>query len=102
MIKGKDYIGGWLLGYSKKICWRLCSFFVNKKLATSIKRYLSQSEKDVSKFENTNIFYISPSRKLNIPLSLDNKRGHLENSFQLGFEDIRSSSKLKLFYQEFL
>lgn len=79
-----------------KICWSLYSFFVNKKLGMSIKKYLSQNEKDFTKFDNINIFFISPSRKLKTA-PLDNKREHLEDSFHLGFEDIRKNSKLKLF-----
>jgi len=81
-----------------KIFLNIYSIFVSNGLRSSIKKYINQDisyleEKD---FQDLNIIFIYPSRKLKTN-TLNNKKENLEDSFDLGFEDVRKNNKLKLF-----
>lgn len=81
-----------------KIFLSIYSIFINKSLHSSIKKYINQdiSHLEKKEFEDINIIFIYPSRKLKTN-TLNNKKENLEDSFNLGFEDIKKNNKLKLF-----
>lgn len=84
------------VSFITKIFYSLHSFFVNDNIRKLLKIHCASNPYNISPRENINIFIIRPSRKLPI-FPLDNKKLHLEESFALGYEDLKNNSEFKTF-----
>lgn len=84
--------------FSTKMFWITCSFFVNKNLQKAIRNYCKTKNNKVSMQSGVNYLFIKPSRKLKTS-ALDVDRGHLTDSFNLGYNDTESNRDLKEFIQ---
>ena len=75
--------------------WKTYSLFVNKGLSKAVVEY--SNKKHIQKeIVGVDVIYISPTKKLSIS-ALDNKKKHLEEAFNLGYEDTRDNAELKRF-----
>jgi predicted patatin/cPLA2 family phospholipase len=80
-----------------KIFYGLHSFFVNKNIKKVLKIHCTSGIHSVKQQKNINMIIISPSKKLQIH-PLDNKKLHLDESFSLGYEDLKNNTEFKTFF----
>jgi len=84
--------------FTKVFC-HMYSFFTNANVKKTVRQYCNDSFRQIKPQEDIHMIVITPSRRLKTHL-LDNTRQNLEDSFFLGFEDIKNSSEFQLFLRD--
>lgn len=79
-----------------KIPWYIYYFLIKRNLKKLVRQYYLSNIKNIESQKEINTIIISPSCKLLIS-TLDNKKEHLEDSFNLGYKDVENSNELKVF-----
>ncbi|MFA5994244.1 MAG: patatin-like phospholipase family protein [Parcubacteria group bacterium] len=87
------------MAFATKAFYILYSFFTNKNIRKLLRRHCEPNHHLINPQKNINMIIISPSRKLQIH-SLDNKKQHLEESFSLGYEDLKNNQDFKIFFAQ--
>ncbi|MEZ4156769.1 MAG: patatin-like phospholipase family protein [Candidatus Paceibacterota bacterium] len=82
--------------FTNKVMFWIYSWLVNKRLGKSIRRYVRQNDRDILALEGVNVFILEPSRRLKAS-SLSLKREKLEDAFNLGVSDVKTSGSLHSF-----
>lgn len=94
----KDTKGPTLL---TKIFFYIVSLFFNKNLKKALRTFCKSNFHQITPVQNKNIIIISPSKKLKIHV-LNNKKQNLENSFFLGYKDLKNNIEFKKYFQKYI